>query len=110
MIRAAQPGAVLWNAGLERLGVRVGKASQSFIEMIGDGRRRKIVGYSVISIADAHADVRRVLAQKALGLGKIAPPETLWHRRQFVPDRLHRNRQDEAHHRLQHVAQLGAGG
>jgi len=55
--------------GLKSFGVRVSKGgAKSFILLIGAERRRVTIGrYGVISLADARAEAKRILAERTLG-------------------------------------------
>lgn len=71
-LRAAEPplsGTVtLWDGGLKNFGCRISaKGTKSFIVLLGSGRRHTIGRYPLVSLADARAAARRILAEKALG-------------------------------------------
>jgi integrase len=66
-IRAAQPKSTLWDPALRGFGLRAGKARKTFVVLIGNGRRQTIGPYPIISLSDARAEARRILAEKTLG-------------------------------------------
>jgi len=70
-IKSATPGTTLWDSALRGFGVRVGKQSKTFIVLIGSGRRKRLGRYPIISLAEARAEAKRILAEKTLG--KVHP-------------------------------------
>lgn len=71
-LRAAQTpraGTVtLWDGGLKNFGCRISsKGTKSFVVLLGSGRRHTIGRYPIISLAEARAAARRLLAEKMLG-------------------------------------------
>lgn len=66
-IRAAQRKSTLWDPALRGFGLRAGKARKTFVVLIGNGRRQTIGPYPLISLSDARAEARRILAEKTLG-------------------------------------------
>jgi integrase len=72
-IRALTPPAAgqvtHFDDGLKSFGVRVSKGgSKSFILLVGAERRRVTIGrYGIISLADARAEAKRILAERTLG-------------------------------------------
>ncbi|HTW54277.1 MAG TPA: site-specific integrase [Stellaceae bacterium] len=76
-IRAAKPlekgAATLWDASLRNFGCRINRGgAKSFIVLLGSGRRKTIGRFPIISLAEARAEAKRVLAEKTLGMDK--PP------------------------------------
>lgn len=76
-IRAAEPtekGAItLWDASLRNFGCRINQGgAKSFVVLLGSGRRKTIGRYPIISLSEARAEAKRLLAEKTLG--KDAPP------------------------------------
>ena len=76
-IRAAKPSekgaTTLWDASFRNFGCRINRGgAKSFIVLLGSGRRKTIGRYPIISLAEARAEAKRVLAEKTLG--KDMPP------------------------------------
>ena len=66
-----------WDANLKGFGVRVGSGgAETFIVLIGPGRRQKIGRYPIVGLSEARQEARRVLAEKQLG--KVRPTHTAW--------------------------------
>lgn len=59
--------ATLWDTTIKGFGVRVGKASKTFIVLIDSGRRQKIGRYPVVSLQEARNAAKLLLAEKTLG-------------------------------------------
>lgn len=71
-IRAGRPGTTLWDSSIKGFGVRcLDSGTKTFIVLIASGRRQSIGRYPLISLADARAEARRILAEKTLG--KVRP-------------------------------------
>ena len=62
---------MLWDA-LKGFGVRCScGGAKSFIVLVGSGQRRAIGRYPIISLAEARAEAKRILAEKTLGKEKF---------------------------------------
>lgn len=77
--RSAKPGdgtqTTIWDTSLPSFGLRLSGKAKTFLIMVGpaESRRRISIGrYPVLSLAQARAKARELLAQRTLG---IAPPE-----------------------------------
>jgi len=75
-IRGAQPPptgtTTIWDASLKGFGIRLSSGgAKSFIVLIASGRRQTIGRYPILSLSEARAEARRLLANKTLG--KIRP-------------------------------------
>jgi integrase len=58
----------VWDEGLRNFGFRVTKTgTKTFVVLLGGGRRQSIGRYPMISLAEARAEAKRILARKALG-------------------------------------------
>lgn len=70
-IKAPARGQVtLWDKS-SPIGVRISAGgAKTYILMVGSGRRRTIGKVGVISLADARAEAKRILAEKTLGIAK----------------------------------------
>lgn len=56
-----------WDTALKGFGVRVSpKGTRTFLALVGSGKRHTIGRYPLISLAEARAEAKRVLAQKTL--------------------------------------------
>jgi hypothetical protein len=66
-IRAAAPYSTLWDPALKGFGLRAGKDRKTFVVLIDSGRRQAIGAYPLVSLSDARAEARRILAEKTLG-------------------------------------------
>lgn len=75
VIRAAKSG-TLWDSSLKGFGLRTGKQSKTFIVLVASGRRKRIGRYPLLSLADARATARKILAEKTLGT--IVPRHTAY--------------------------------
>ena len=70
-LRQLKPPAIgqitLWDT-VPGFGIRVSSGgAKSFIVLLGSGRRHTIGRYPIISLADARAEAKRVLAERTLG-------------------------------------------
>lgn len=70
-IKSAAAGTTLWDGTLKGFGVRVGKQSKTFVVLVDSGRRKRLGRYPAVTLADARAEAKRVLAEKTLG--KVHP-------------------------------------
>lgn len=75
-IKAAKSGEILWDQTLKGFGCRIGSQSKTFIVLIASGRRKRLGRYPLLSLADARAAARKILAEKTLG--KIVPKHTAY--------------------------------
>jgi integrase len=71
-IKAVKPPlsgtATLWDGSFPNFGCRISpKGTKSFVVLVASGTRRTIGRYPVISLADARAEAKRILAEKTLG-------------------------------------------
>jgi integrase len=67
-VRAAQPGSTLWDGSLKHFGLRVAPGgTKSFLVLLGSGRRQAIGRYPEITLAQARAKAKRILAERTLG-------------------------------------------
>ncbi len=58
----------LWDGAQKHFGLRISQGgAKSFIVLFGSGRRHRIGRYPTISLADARAEARRLLAEHTLG-------------------------------------------
>jgi integrase len=58
----------VWDGATKNFGCRVSAAgTKSFIVLVGSGKRRTIGRYPIISLAEARAEAKRILAEKTLG-------------------------------------------
>ena len=58
----------LWDGSFPNFGCRISpKGTKSFVVLVASGTRRTIGRYPVISLADARAEAKRILAEKTLG-------------------------------------------
>lgn len=85
-VKSAKPGAMLWDSSLKGFGLRAGSQSKTFIVLVASGRRKRIGRYPLISLAEARAVARKVLAEKTLG--RIVPTHTAFEeaKDQFLED------------------------
>lgn len=72
LIRATQPpekGQItLTDASLQNFALRISQGgSKTFVVLLGKGKRQTIGRYPLISLADARAEAKRILAEKTLG-------------------------------------------
>jgi integrase len=79
-IKALKPPAqgqiTVWDAALSNFGVRVSQGgSKTFIVLVGSGRRRAIGRYPLVTLSQARAAAKRMLAERALS--HAAPALTL---------------------------------
>lgn len=70
-IRAAKPPAsgttTIWDGSLKNFGCRISQGgTKTFIVLLGGGHRKAIGRYPVLSLADARAEAKKLLAQKTL--------------------------------------------
>lgn len=72
-VRAAHPRSTLWDGSLKHFGLRVAPGgTKSFVVLLGSGRRQAIGRYPTITVADARAKAKRILAERTLGRHQIA--------------------------------------
>jgi integrase len=63
---------VVMDKALPNFGIRLSQGgSRTFVVMLGKGRRQTIGRYPIISLSDARAEAKRILAEKVLG--KVRP-------------------------------------
>lgn len=68
---------MLWDGALKHFGVRISRGgSKAFIVLLGSGRRQTIGQYPMLSIADARAKAKHILAERTLG--RYATASTSW--------------------------------
>ena len=66
----------VWDAALSNFGVRVSQGgSKTFIVLVGSGKRRTIGRYPLVTLSQARAAAKRMLAERALS--HVAPAFTL---------------------------------
>ena len=75
-IKAAKPPEhgtyTMWDDSLKNFGLRVSQGgTKTFIVLIASGRRQKVGRFPIISLADARAEAKIILAEKELG--KVRP-------------------------------------
>lgn len=73
-VRALPPGETLWDSQLKGFGVRAGKARKSFVVLVASGRRQAIGHHGAMTLAEARAAARKLLAERTLG--KTRPTHT----------------------------------
>lgn len=67
----------LWDGALKQFGVRISQGgAKSFIVLLGSGRRRTIGRYPTISLAQARACAKEILAEHTLGRHRL--PSVSW--------------------------------
>lgn len=77
-VRAAQSDSTLWDGSLKHFGLRVAPGgTKSFIVLLASGRRQAIGRYPTITLADARAKAKRILAERTLGRHQIS--SISWH-------------------------------
>lgn len=96
-LRAATPpehGAVtVWDGALKHFGLRISKGgARSFIVLLGSGRRQVVGRYPTISLAQARAKAKAMLAERTLG--RHQPKSTTWNKalEEYLAAVQHRNR------------------
>lgn len=87
-------GAVtVWDAATRGFGIRVSSSgSKSFLVLIASGRRQSIGRYPQLSLAQARAEAKRIMAEKTLG--RIRPAHTAFDdaKDEFLDDCRRRNK------------------
>ena len=68
----------IWDGSQKHFGARISRGAKSFILLIGSGRRQVIGHYPTLSIAQARAKAKQILAERTLG--KYAPNLISWTR------------------------------
>jgi integrase len=79
LIRALRPppaGTIThWDGALKSFGIRVSQGgAKTFVVLIASGRRQSIGRYPIVTLAEARAQARTLLAEKTLG--KVRPTHT----------------------------------
>lgn len=86
VVRTAKAG-IIWDTYLRGFGLRTGKQTKTFIVRVAHGRSKRIGRYPLISLSEARAIAKKILAEKTLG--KTHPTALAYEdaREQFLSDR-----------------------